>query len=443
MKFKNIDDLVKLILKKEPDATKYLHTFMSLVDPSVGIIRYLGKETDYYPDEPNFIAFRADLTPTSNFSHGGYKKVKAEGGRSLSPDKAIVGALFESFERYCLSIYKEEDFTYSSYNHLISSDVLVVDPVDFVSYEIKETDQLYDKKMMWTTAWSLRYGKEIFVPAQCVYLPYQYQNDEPSLRDPLTTGAAAGLTLGKAILRGLLEVIERDSTMIVHYRKIKCKTIEISQVSGKLKSLIDSLKRYNLDFEIYDYSLDIPVPIVVCKIIDYSGVGPTCTVGAKASFSLESAIIGAILEAGCLRLGIRGVMEEARMEALIALEDFSKLETANRRSFLWSQPEMLHHLDYQEETHEKSIRFQDWDGVNEKRLRDLLDVVLDKGNDIIIKEVTTKDIGSYGVKVVKVIVPSLQPMHLFEPERNFSKRIIEFNNKIDLDSLNTIPHPFG
>ncbi|MFZ3590458.1 YcaO-like family protein [Bacillus sp. DJP31] len=444
LQYTDADQLVKSILKKEPDATKYLNSFMSLVDPSLGIIRYFDKEQDYYGDEPNFTAFRAEIFPTSNYSHGGYKTVKAEGGRSLYPDQARVGALFESFERYCLSIYKIERLIYSSFNQLTQSGVIVEDPMKFVSSEQSGREELREEKMMWTSAWSIRYGKEILIPAQCVYLPYQFQQGEPVLRDPLTTGAAAGLTLGKAILRGLLEVIERDSTMIVHYRKIKCQEIDLSQVSGTLKSLIDSLKRYNLEYKIYDYSLDIPVPVVVCKIIDRSGVGPTCTVGAKASFSQESAILGAILEAGSLRLGIRGVMEEARKESLIALNDYSKLDTANRRSFLWSQPEMLHHLDYQDDSNEKSIKFKEWDEMNEERLKELINVVLEKGGDIIIKDVTTYDIGSYGVKVVKVIVPGLQPMHLFEPECSFSNRILEFGGeRMNPDSLNMIPHPFG
>lgn len=446
LQYTSTEHLINDILKKEPDATKYINSFLSLVDPSVGIIRFFGKEKDYFSDEPHFTSYRAEISPTNNYSHGGYKTVKAEGGRSIYPDKAMVGAIFEAIERYCLSIYKVDSLIYSSYQELVQSGFLIQDPLIFVSNEKKHLKVYHEKKMMWTTAWSTRFGKEILIPAQCVYLPYNFQYGEPILRDPITTGASAGLSLGKAILRGLLEVIERDSTMIVHYKEINCKEIELHKVSDVLKTIINSLKRYNLDFKLYDYSLDIPVPVIVCKIIDKSGIGPTCTVGSKASFDLESAIIGAILEAGCLRVGIRGVMKEARQEALSVINDFSKLDTANKRSFLWSQPEMLKYLDYQDITKEKSNRFEDWDGINEERVKNFINIVLEKGRDIIIKDVTTSDIESYGAKVVKVIVPGLQPMHLFEPEKNFSSRLLEYGcngNHTPIDTLNKIPHPFG
>jgi len=443
--------LIQEILKKEPDPRKYINSFFSVVDPVLGLIKYFGKETDIYGDEPKYIAYRAEITPTRGLSDGGYKTIKAEGGRSLDSEKAIVSAILEGLERYSLSIYKEENLMWDCYNNLTLIGHQVLDPCSLVSYEKNSSKHdmeiLRNKEMHWTKCWSIKSEKEILIPAQLVYLPYKFSKSEPVLRDPSTTGAAARPTSGGSILRGLLEVIERDATTINHYRKLPCKELILDKYDEEINSLLNNLKQYGLICKLYDYSLDLQVPVVVCKILDKTGIGPTCTVGAKASFNLYDAAKGAILEAGCLRVGIRGIMDEARLRALPLMNDYTKLYTANDRSFLWSQPEMESKLNYQDQEEIYSNRYKDWDGITEEKVSKLIQEVLYRGNDIIIKDVTTSDVNSLGVKVTKVIIPGLQPMHLHEKDKCFTKRILEYGNNNDslfnIQDLNQIPHPFG
>ena len=73
-----------------------------------------------------------------------------------------------------------------------------------------------------------------------------------------------------------------------------------------------------------------------------------------------------------------------------------------------------------------------------------------KGYDVIYVDITAPEIRKYGVKVVKVIIPQLQPLHLDEkyPYLTF-KRL--YNAPVDMGvlgrpkvfkELNNIPHPF-
>jgi ribosomal protein S12 methylthiotransferase accessory factor len=73
------------------------------------------------------------------------------------------------------------------------------------------------------------------------------------------------------------------------------------------------------------------------------------------------------------------------------------------------------------------------------------------GYDAIVVDVTTPDIGCYGLTVVRVIIPGFQPMHFGYNEcrlganRLFTlpKKIGFSDHNLTVDELNTFPHPLG
>jgi len=73
-----------------------------------------------------------------------------------------------------------------------------------------------------------------------------------------------------------------------------------------------------------------------------------------------------------------------------------------------------------------------------------------KEYDVIYVDITAPKIGKYGVKVVKVIIPQLQPLHLDEKYPYLSFRRL-YEAPVDMgvltraktfNELNKIPHPF-
>ena len=73
-----------------------------------------------------------------------------------------------------------------------------------------------------------------------------------------------------------------------------------------------------------------------------------------------------------------------------------------------------------------------------------------KGIPVYAKELTSKEINALGFKVVKVIIPQLQPLYLWEQYRYLSgKRLYQtpvdsgyLKNPLSMENLNNIPHPF-
>ncbi|TKI66325.1 hypothetical protein FC756_15470 [Lysinibacillus mangiferihumi] len=101
-------------------------------------------------------------------------------------------------------------------------------------------------------------------------------------------------------------------------------------------------------------------------------------------------------------------------------------------------------LEYLDKSTEEPIKFENFAGLTEENLTQLINFLLKEGKDIIIKDVTTSDIEQFGAKVTKTIIPGLQPMHLFEPKMSYSERLLNYcNSSLKTHQLNKHPHPFG
>jgi ribosomal protein S12 methylthiotransferase accessory factor len=63
---------------------------------------------------------------------------------------------------------------------------------------------------------------------------------------------------------------------------------------------------------------------------------------------------------------------------------------------------------------------------------------------VIVCDVTTPEIAELGATVVKVVVPELQPMHLSEAIRCWTRRLCSFDDGEDgdWDPDRLVPHPF-
>jgi ribosomal protein S12 methylthiotransferase accessory factor len=442
--------LVRDMLAREPDALPMLPSLMAAVDPAVGIVRSVERDRAPHPDEPDFICHRADLRPTHRLSDGGYRIHAPEGGRGASHDAARISALFEALERYALSVHRRQALVVDSYEALGRGGELALDPAEAASAETVTTrdarEGLGRSRLAWTPGWSYRHGRTIRVPAQLVHVPYAFPEGEPVLRDPITTGAAAGLTRGKAILRGLLEVIERDATSMVHYLSRPAPRLDERTLGdGALQEMLGRVRRYGLEVTLRDFTLDVPVPVVVAAIVDPAGGVPGVTFASKASFDVCHAARGALLEAACFRRSMRSHAVVARREGLRLLADFDAIDSGELRGYAMIQPEMRAHLRYLE-AGDATVDRSSWDGETPERLEAMVRAVLEVGGDIIVVDVTTPDVASLGVIVVKVIVPGLQPMHLCETGKTWTRRLLEHGLGLGRarrpEDLNPIPHPF-
>lgn len=403
-----------------------------------------------YNDEPQFFQYTAAIRKNSSLSNT-HDAENLAGGTAFSKEKAVMKALGEAIERYCLSIFKRKQLIYAPSKKLIKD---YLDPsavVSFSSAQLKDNNPKIfalkqDSKFWWVKGFSITDNKEILVPAQLVYVPY-HTYDEPVIRLPVTTGASAGTSLEGAVIRGICEIVERDSFMIFYLNKLTAPKLDLSKTGDEtLIQIRESFKRYNLNLFVFNISTDLPFTSIMAIIADKTGIGPAVSVGLKCSFSAKEAIIGAVEEAQQVRSWIRDEMHNQK-NPIINPDHIVDLKD---RGLYWSRLERIRDLDFF--LNSKKIIFVD--NFIEKSALSEFDTLMQrlsrKKLEVIFVDVTRPEVKKAGFFVVKVIIPQLQPLYLYENfkylggERlyNVPKALDYKNTPRNENELNSTPHPF-
>jgi len=117
-------------------------------------------------------------------------------------------------------------------------------------------------RLMWTSARPLQAdsgpNQAVLVPAQLVYLNSTNVHDEPPFWPTLLPGIASHITLDRALLAALLELIERDATMLWWYGNVA----PISKVKPSL-CLQDSWREQEPALELTPFLLQTDYPCFV------------------------------------------------------------------------------------------------------------------------------------------------------------------------------------
>lgn len=132
---------------------------------------------------------------------------------------------------------------------------------------------------------------QAYIPAQICSGAYLQANvnqgSEPPLQSEYTTNglATSWQARNEAILRGLLELIERDAFMYMYRNKLSAPKLsfdELATNSSRLAEICERVSRAKLKAVITLIPTDFPVQVVAVYIYDQSGKGPYFSVGAAA-----------------------------------------------------------------------------------------------------------------------------------------------------------------
>lgn len=391
-----------------------------------------------YNDEPKLFSYFINFK--DKFENEDTDNAVAN-GVSFNKQKALLKVLGETVERYCLGLNNNNEFIFSSYNELVAKKRSVVDPCKF-QINNKNSIDIKNQKFHWVKGKKLENKEIIYIPSQLVYVPYIYENDEIMINHPSSSGAAAGTSLEDAILRGIFELIERDSFIISYLNKIHSPIVNLKRIRDpQIKKIIASLKRYNLELKLVDIAMDLGIPVYAAVLIDKSGIGPAVSVGLKSGFNQHDVAIGAIEEALMVRSGIR---DQYALNSLTSKNINFSLE--NRAKF-WYPLSSVKHLNFWLKNKNKK------NFIKKRREKSLKELNLDlkkKNLEIYYIDIADKLIKNYGFEVVKVIIPQLQPLFFsYSLPEILSERV--FNVPVLMNirkepnlrkNLNKLPHPF-
>jgi thiazole/oxazole-forming peptide maturase SagD family component len=148
----------------------------------------------------------------------------------------------------------------------------------------------------WTPVWSLSERRAKYLPTGLLYLRY-HANRETATTIGDSNGNAAGNTIEEAILQGFLELVERDSTALWWYNRLRRPPIDLDSIgTGWLPDLRREYERRGRELWVLDLTSDLGIPVfaAVSRRVD---AGPeTILVGLGAHLDAQVAATRALTE---------------------------------------------------------------------------------------------------------------------------------------------------
>ena len=444
-------------LKNNPTTTlsESLTRAKRLVSDQVGIISKV-ETLSLPPGEPPVFharSYPADLSATT-----GTKTMNFGSAVSTNPDVAIIKAIGESVERYCSSHLDERDLTRATQKELKGESIVLSDLALYSSSQYSSPDLKYPKllsstPLYWVKGFSLSQDCPVWIPACLVYMPYLYRKDEPVFHRQISTGLACGTDLASAIYRGILEVIERDAFIIVWQNQLECPTLSLSDIADPyILSLIAALDEVPVRYHVKVLTLDINVTTLLVLIENKADAPPYTCIGMAVDINPLKALARALEEGLLVYLG----MTRYHRENPIYERDpeYKKVSSPAQHGIIHAmEPELLETVQFLKSNKEiitlSDLPDYELDGSVDKCK--LLVELLQKCNlQTHVVDLTTVDINDAGFKVIRAVIPGMQPLDLDHTCPHLGgKRLYEVPYKLGLiskplteDEMNPNPHPF-
>ncbi len=374
-------------------------------------------------------------------------------GFSFNEQNSKEKAIFESIERACL-FYDNNDkkkFLQSTKKNLERNNIKEIFNY-FSEGQIKKNPRKLkinlNNKFICSYVTEYSKNKKILMPNQFIYLNSGAK--EKILIKPISTGAAAGKNLKDAILRGVLEVVERDA-FTIHYLSNTYGQLINTSKNKKLDNIIKYYHKYNLDLYLINLPTDLGIYTIMSVIIDTTKLGVPLSVGMKSGLNPIVTSIKAIEES---HMGITGSRNK-----IINLEDELKninpatISTIKDRELYWLNYDNLKYIN-------KWIKNKNIININKMKnlaqgnleadLNYVVKMLYNLNHKIYYINIKKKIFNKYKFDVVKVIIPTLQPFYLDERYKYLGlKRLYAlpvkmgyYKNKLHENEFNKIPHFF-
>jgi len=288
-------------------------------------------------------------------------------------------------------------------------------------------EKKYRGKYRWLKSKNISTGKEIYVPAQNIYLSSIFSDENYLRKEQISTGAAFGrLSEDRAFKSGFLESIERDGVISFFLKNLQGR--KMYNFPKKINEIINYLRRYQLETHIFDATNDLKIPTNIAIIVDRTGIGSAVNVGSKSDLNYLNCIEGSIMEAiQCRRSRLKYLNTETVSE--------DKIHSLLNRLIYWEAKERLKDINYLT----SQVPKIDYQKIPRKifSLEESVKSVKDKGYDIIVTDITLPEIKKHDFETLKITIPQLHPLYLDERAKSlYSKHFGEIKNNPKLK-----PHP--
>jgi ribosomal protein S12 methylthiotransferase accessory factor len=339
------------------------------------------------------------------------------GGKGATDLQARVSGLCEALERYS-AVFAGDEPRRRATRHDLGAQA--VDPITctlFSETQYRERDrwnarQAYfclvpppfdpDAPADWSPLWSLTRQEVRYLPTGVCYLGYPPGSAE-EVFVPSANGVAAGNTLEEAVLQGFLELVERDSSAIWWYNRLRRPAVDLDSFDDEhLRRVAGFLAGRGRDLWVLDLTADLEVPAFVALSRRVDGGPERILLGFGAHLDATVAVVRAVTELTqmlCWVLTEDG--EEEVPTAHLAPITADWLQTAT----LAGQPYLA--PDPAAPPRRASDFPRRWSDDLNADVALLRSVVERAGMEVLVLDLTRPDVG---LPVVRVVVPGLRPL---------------------------------
>jgi ribosomal protein S12 methylthiotransferase accessory factor len=260
-------------------------------------------------------------------------------GRGLTQSEAMTTCVGEATERYC-SLYQGTENLIRARIHEIDAvapnDTLLFSDAQYgnrLTWNSRHSELHWvphrfdpDYEIEWTPARSLASDRLKYFPAGNCLMDFPFTK-EIEFCSADTNGCAAGRTRPEAILKALLELIERDSVAIWWYNRLSRPAAELASFGdSRLLGVQKAFAREGLDLYLLDVTTDLGIPAYVAVAPAPDGSKPYF--GSAAHFSPRDAALRAASEAAQVWFWMR------QGAATPELTSWLETATLNRQEYL-------------------------------------------------------------------------------------------------------------
>lgn len=343
------------------------------------------------------------------------------GGAGLTPEEARSSAVGELLEGYCAASMKAESTVFGTYRELSRNHELL-EPERFALFSDRQYESpgfpfhrfTEDTPLSWVWGRSLVRRRPVLLPASRVYMPCPLRPGEENIGPIISTGLGAGTSLERAILSGLYECLERDAFTLFWMNDLPVRRIALRGETPTGRVFRERLAVPGYEYRAYDITLDLGVPTTYAVLTCQTWRGPVHLVGAASRLDGNQATLKALLEAVQGRPYVLWQLEQHSGWRPTA--DFSNVTDFSFSCMLYTVAEELtpHLLEVdQRVTSELALEeLPRWEGTNPAAaLAELVHRLEARGYELVVVDLTTPELESLGLKVVRVVTPELQPLH--------------------------------
>ena len=442
------------VLPDEPftPVERALEQLEEAVSPLVGIVART-MSTTYTTDEASLPNCAAELASAVRTLGG--RAVEYGSGAHPRPARARAAAIGEALERYSALYVPRERVRLATARSLGDAAVrpsrfALFHPAQHAEGDLPFTEFTDDTPTAFVEGVSLQDGSRAYLPAELVYLGRPATASLP-IAYSTSNGLACAATFTEAVLRALLELVERDAVMLAWKCRLSLPLLDWSDDEDLLSYDRRFFGRTGVPFNVLDGSAFLDVPIAIAVVHGRPGSGASLAMGAGASATVADAWLAAVSEGFGVYRWVR--QQTLAQEPGTPPPEPDRIETFEEHLLYYARPEHAELAGFLDGSGERRATSSvgALEGTTPRsQVEAVLRRLARRGLSAYVVDVTSPDVRSLGLSVARVIVPELCALDVSHHARFLGgTRLYTAAHEaglvpapLDPADLNPLPHPF-